>query len=156
VWTLDGERRAFLKTDGPLVQVDVARVTWVSVEALDHFVLCALDSKSVITLWDSKAGFSPIFRFYSGCEDPFDLVLTQDFMVIIQDNLPNNRLDLFFWKLWLHPDFEVDGTDNQCSEGLERRRREGRHQREASLESLPAGARFAPQGGALSAVASSI
>lgn len=88
------------------MQVDVARVTWVSVYTLDHFIICALDSRSVITLWDSKAGFSPIFRFYSGCEEPFDLVLTQDFMVVIQDNMSANRLDLFFWKLWLHPDFE--------------------------------------------------
>ncbi|CAE7414713.1 unnamed protein product [Symbiodinium necroappetens] len=114
VWTLDG--------------VDVARVTWVSVYTLDHFIICALDSRSVITLWDSKAGFSPIFRFYSGCEEPFDLVLTQDFMVVIQDNMSANRLDLFFWKLWLHPDFEVEG---QSMESSARRQLEGRHQREA-------------------------
>ena len=80
---------------------------WSKVYTLDHFIICALDSRfahrkcqdrcnsavtypapsriqvtevklgteaslgtgrSVITLWDSKAGFSPIFRFYSGCE----------------------------------------------------------------------------------------
>ncbi|CAE7867433.1 unnamed protein product [Symbiodinium microadriaticum] len=147
VWTLDGEPRAFLQADSPLVQVDVARVTWVSVYTLDHFIICALDSRSVINLWDSKAGFSPIFRFYSGCEEPFDLVLTQDFMVVIQDNMSANRLDLFFWKLWLHPDFEVEG---QSMESSARRQLEGRHQREASVQKsrLPAGARFAPQGGA--------
>ncbi|CAE7461303.1 PRODH [Symbiodinium natans] len=149
VWTLDGEPRAFLETDAPLVQVDVTRVTWVSVYTLDHFILCALDSRSVVTLWDSKADFSPIFRFYSGCEEPFDLVLTQDFLIVIQDNIPANRLDLFFWKLWLHPDFEVEG---QSIASLEAQRREGKHQREASVTSrLPAGARFAPQGAAFPA-----
>lgn len=127
VWTLDGEPRAFLQADSPLVQVDVARVTWVSVYTLDHFIICALDSRSVITLWDSKAGFSPIFRFYSGCEEPFDLVLTQDFMVVIQDNMSANRLDLFFWKLWLHPDFEESRqrTFEPTRQGSARRQLEG-------------------------------
>ncbi|CAL1164095.1 unnamed protein product [Cladocopium goreaui] len=128
VWTLDGEAKAFLKTDSALVQVDVARVTWQSVYTLDHFILCALDSRSVVTFWDSKENFAAIFRFYCGCEEPFDLVLTQDFMVVINDNVSANRLDLCFWKLWLHPDFEAP---NQSAESLDMTRSEARHQREA-------------------------
>lgn len=146
VWTLDGEAKAFLKTDSALVQVDVARVTWQSVYTLDHFILCALDSRSVVTFWDSKENFAAIFRFYCGCEEPFDLVLTQDFMVVINDNVSANRLDLCFWKLWLHPDFEAP---NQSAESLDMTRSEARHQREASvrLRQRPAGAHFSPQGG---------
>ncbi|CAK8995968.1 unnamed protein product, partial [Durusdinium trenchii] len=144
VWTLDGEAKAFLQTDSALVQVDVARVTWQSVYALDHFILCALDARSVVTFWDSKENFAPIFRFYCGCEEPFDLVLTQDFMVVINDNVSANRLDLCFWKLWLHPDFE---DAHQSAESLEVLRNEAKQQREASHRGRPAGARFAPQGG---------
>lgn len=146
VWTLDGEAKAFLKTDSALVQVDVARVTWQSVYTLDHFILCALDSRSVVTFWDSKENFAAIFRFYCGCEEPFDLVLTQDFMVVINDNVSANRLDLCFWKLWLHPDFEAP---NQSAESLDMTRSEARHQREASvrLRQRPVGAHFSPQGG---------
>jgi len=145
VWTLDGEGKAFLKTESALVQVDVARVTWQSVYTLDHFILCALDSRSVVTLWDSKENFAPIFRFYCGCEEPFDLVLTQDFMVVINDNVSANRLDLCFWKLWLHPDFEAP---DESIESLEMMRSEARHQRQASVRRhRPAGIRFSPQGG---------
>mmetsp|Transcript_136027 Transcript_136027/g.322327 ORF Transcript_136027/g.322327 Transcript_136027/m.322327 type:complete len:625 (-) Transcript_136027:111-1985(-) len=147
VWTLDGKGKAFLRTESPLVQVDVARVTWQSVYTLDHFILCALDSRSVVTFWDSKEDFAPIFRFYCGCEEPFDLVLTQDFLVVINDNISANRLDLCFLKLWFHPDFEA-GPD---STGL--RKSEAQQQREASVQRsrFPAGARFAPQGGILPA-----
>ncbi|CAJ1426290.1 unnamed protein product [Effrenium voratum] len=147
VWTLDGKGKAFLRTESPLVQVDVARVTWQSVYTLDHFILCALDSRSVVTFWDSKEDFAPIFRFYCGCEEPFDLVLTQDFLVVINDNISAKCLDLCFLKLWFHPDFEA-GPD---STGL--RKSEAQQQREASVQRsrFPAGARFAPQGGILPA-----
>lgn len=106
VWTLVGEQRARLSTEAPLVQVDTARVTWASVKTLDHFILAALDRKSIITLWDSKEDFAPVYRFWCGCEEPFDLVLTQDFLVVVNDNVMENRLGLSFWKLWLHPDFQ--------------------------------------------------
>lgn len=108
VWTLEGAQVAHLQMDSPLVQVDVARVTWVSVETLDHFILAALDARSVISLWDSKRNFEPIFRFYCGCEEPFDLVLTQDFLAVVNDNVAENCLELCFWKLWFHPSFELD------------------------------------------------
>jgi len=108
VWTLEGARIAHLHMESPLVQVDVARVTWVSVGTLDHFLLAALDARSVVSLWDSKKGFEPIFKFYCGCEEPFDLVLTQDFMAVVNDNIADNCLELCFWKLWFHPSFEAD------------------------------------------------
>jgi hypothetical protein len=108
VWTLDGELFAHLHTDNPLVQVDVARVTWVSVKTLDHFILAALDTKSVVSLYDSKDNFQLMFRFCCGCEEPFDLVLTQDFMAVINDNMADNCLEITFWRLWLHPNFEAD------------------------------------------------
>jgi len=139
VWTLDGQLRAHLLMDSPLVQVDVARVTWVSVKTLDHFILSALDMRSVVSLWDSKRDFNPIFRFYCGCEEPFDLVLTQDFMAVVNDNMADNCLELCFWKLWLHPNFE------DSSEALDKDAKlEAAKRREATLEAggSPAGARF--------------
>jgi len=135
VWTLDGHQRARLLMDSPLVQVDVARVTWVSVKMLDHFILASLDSRSVVSLWDwdPKVGFNPIFRFYCGCEIPFDLVLTQDFMAVVNDNVVENRLELCFWKLWFHPNFEASVPAAEAARA-----------RQASVDPgcLPAGARL--------------
>jgi hypothetical protein len=110
VWTLTGAKVAVLQTEAPLVQVDVARVTWVSVRTLDHFILAALDARSIVSLWDSQLGFAPIFRFHCGCEEPFDLVLTQDFLAVVNDSVTENRLELRFLKLWLHPSFEPEGS----------------------------------------------
>lgn len=144
VWTLEGQQRAHLRMDNPLVQVDVARVTWVSVKILDHFILAALDARSVVSLWDSKRNFNPIFRFYCGCEEPFDLVLTQDFMAVVNDNMAENRLELCFWKLWLHPNFEeVLGTQS------ERDVAEAARLRMATVQQggHPAGLRFSAVGG---------
>eukprot|EP00397_Hematodinium_sp_SG-2012_P003324 GEMP01003332.1.p1 GENE.GEMP01003332.1~~GEMP01003332.1.p1 ORF type:complete len:569 (+),score=75.12 GEMP01003332.1:173-1879(+) len=105
---LDGKRNPPIELDvgNEWVQVDVARVTWDSICMLDHFILAALDKKSVVTLWDSKQDFKPIFRFNCGCRDPFDLVLTQDFLAVINDDGSSNKLNLTFWRLWLHPDFK--------------------------------------------------
>jgi len=143
IWTLEGRQEAQLATESPLVQVDVARVTWASLKALDHFILSALDARSVISLWDSKNNFSLIFRFYCGCEEPFDLVLTQDFMAVVNDNMAENRLELCFWRLWMHPDF----SEAEDAAGPRHRTEAAAiaaRQREATLQpgSSPAGARF--------------
>jgi len=92
--------------------------------------------RSVVSLWDwdPKVGFSPIFRFYCGCDEPFDLVLTQDFMAVVNDNLIDNRLEICFWKLWFHPNFEASVPAAEAAQA-----------RRATVEpgSLPAGARLA-------------
>lgn len=136
VWTLAGKAVAQLKATGPLVQVDVARVTWDSVRTLDHFILAALDARSVVSLWDSKCGFAPVFRFYCGCDEPFDLVLTQDFLAVVNDSIVENQLDLRFWRLWLHPSFEPEGPPEAAKE-----------QRAASVRpgGSPTGIQFVPQ-----------
>lgn len=148
VWTLAGERQAHLAMESTLVQVDVARVTWISVDTLDHFILCALDARSIISLWDSKQNFSPVFRFYCGCKEPFDLVLTQDFMAVVNDNVAENRLDICFWKLWLHPNFETptDETAEPSRDTVEAAAK----QRQATVQEggSPAGARFFSLAGA--------
>jgi hypothetical protein len=134
--------------ESTLVQVDVARVTWISVDTLDHFILCALDARSIISLWDSKQNFSPVFRFYCGCKEPFDLVLTQDFMAVVNDNVAENRLDICFWKLWLHPNFETptDETAEPSRDTVETAAK----QRQATVQEggSPAGARFFSLAGA--------
>jgi len=144
VWTLEGHQKADLQTDSPLVQVDVARVTWISVKTLDHFILCALDARSVVSLWDSKRDFNPIYRFYCGCDEPFDLVLTQDFMAVVNDNVNENRLELCFWKLWLHPNFQA------THEVHEKSTYDAEQAREATVSTgnSPAGSRFSPGSGA--------
>jgi len=99
-------KNGFDESGDEWVQVDAARVTWGSIYMLDHFLLAALDRKSIITLWDSSEDFKPIFRFNCGCLEPFDLVLTQDFLAVINDDLSSNKLNVDFWKLWLHPGFD--------------------------------------------------
>jgi hypothetical protein len=112
VWSLsDGSRVANLKSEEPILQVDVARVTWVSTEiATDHFVIAALDEGGIVTLWNSN-GFNKMYRFYGGCAGgAFDLVLTQDFLGIATEKRDNNfEVELHIWKLWFHPGFvDVD------------------------------------------------
>lgn len=56
--------------------------------------------KQRITLWGSKENYNPIFRFDCGCREPFDLVLSQDFLAVINDDRLTNGWNLTFWKLW--------------------------------------------------------
>jgi len=112
VWTLDGELEAVLKAEHAVVMVDVVRVTWEDVRELEHFVLAVMDEGALIRLWDS-AGFVQVCTFGAGCADPFDLMITQDFLATVEVNDQSTAVDLNFWKLSLNGrcGAEVSGTD---------------------------------------------
>ena len=44
-------------------------------------------------------GFGEEPPFPESGEEPFDLVLTQDFLAVVNDNLASNELELHFWRL---------------------------------------------------------
>jgi len=125
------------------VQVDIARVTWNAIDIMDHFVIAAMDASAVITLWDSKENYNPIFRFDCGCREPFDLVLSQDFLAVINDDRLTNGLNLTFWKLWLQPGFadiepqSPSGSARNSEASIQAECEEGRKMRLSSVHEKP-------------------
>lgn len=100
-----------------LIQADLARLTGESF-TLSRFIVAALDCRSIVTIWDSKEDFRPVFRFDCGCTNPFELFLTQDFLAVVDNNMQNNTLNTTFWKLWLHPGFDDSNLDQRASEEM--------------------------------------
>jgi len=103
IWDLSGETVAVLQSPRVLLQLDVARVTWGDCRDLSHFLLASMDSSSTVTIWDTRQNFGEIFSLQASCSEPFDLVLTQDFLATVNDNVAENCLEITFWKLWFHP-----------------------------------------------------
>ncbi|CAD7936445.1 unnamed protein product [Amoebophrya sp. A120] len=96
------------------LQVDVARVTWLDTESLDYFLIGALDSCGIVSLWDSY--YQLLCRF-NGCSDfgalqPLDLVLTQDFVAVVDE-----ELSVHFYKCWFHPARDPNCADCKRQRG---------------------------------------
>ena len=123
VWSLsDGSRIANLTTEESVVKVSATRVTWVSREHTEHFVMVVLDRKCIITFWNS-IGYVRMYRFFCSCERAFDVVLTQDFLGIMTES-NTAKIDFIMFKCWFHDDFnkvenEWESSDDEVMGHLE-------------------------------------